>query len=77
MDDSLFMSRFERAGDLLRDGQRFVARVAPDGRMSAPVTRDTSVMESNGKSMAAWAFRIASSSGPDMKQNVLPAGRFT
>jgi hypothetical protein len=37
--------------------QRFVALGTLDGRISAPVTRLTSVMESNGKSMAAWAFR--------------------
>ena len=42
-------------------------------RKSAPVTRLTSVIESNGKSMAAWAFRMASSSGPDMKQKALPS----
>src|SRR5262249_60334631 len=37
-------------------------------RMSAPVTRLTSVIESYGKLMAACAFRMDSSSGPDMKQ---------
>src|SRR5262245_28685837 len=46
-------------------------------RMSAPVTRRTSVIESNGRSITACAFRIASSSGPDMKQNALPSSRFT
>src|SRR5262249_544172 len=58
-------------------GRSAVLQAARDGRRSAPVTRLTSVMESNGKSMAAWAFWMATSSGPDMKQNALPSRRFT
>src|SRR5262245_28524372 len=46
-------------------------------RMSAPVTRLTSVMESYGKLIAECALRIASSSGPDMKQKALPSSKFT
>jgi hypothetical protein len=47
------------------------------GRMSAPVTRLTSVMESYGKLIAACALRMDSSSGPDMKQNAFPSLRLT
>jgi len=45
--------------------------------MSEPVTRRTSVIESYGKSIAACALRIDSSSGPDMKQKVFPSSRLT
>src|SRR5215470_5729085 len=46
-------------------------------RMSAPVTRLTSVIESYGKLIAACALRMDSSSGPDMKQHAFPSFRFT
>src|SRR5215471_14844755 len=46
-------------------------------RMSAPVTRLTSVIESYGKLIAACALRMESSSGPDMKQNAFPSFKFT
>ena len=46
-------------------------------RMSAPVTRLTSVIESYGKLIAACALQMDSSSGPDMKQNAFPSFKFT
>jgi hypothetical protein len=53
----------------------FVARATLDGRMSAPVTRLTSVMESNGKSMAACALPDGLLVRPDMKQKALPSAK--
>ena len=41
-------------------------------RMSAPVTRLTSVIESYGKLIAACALRMDSSSGLDMEAECLP-----